>query len=376
MAPPADALQRQTKRYERKRQAILDAAVRLFNQKGVKGTTLADVAQSVGLITNSVTYYYRKKEELATACLLRSIEALEEIIARAVREPTLEARIRTVLRLYVAKLAASNSADEPPLMSFSDMRALTTPHVELVFDTYTNMFRRLREVFRDGSGHALSRPEENARTHLLISLMNGARVWIDHYEPEDYARDRRPDRRYPAAWPGGSGLGLVARAPAADRVAVRRRGFARSLPAFGDDPHQRAGLSRRVGREDLGPAECDEGLLLSSQRQQGRPRRRLFRPYLRGGAPGPARCGNHRANRLGPALHGGRRTRPLPALRTGAAPAEFGFQRPSRGSQARDEAHHGPARTAFRGASSSRAWWTARSVRSIPPSPRASSTAW
>jgi AcrR family transcriptional regulator len=188
MAPPADALQRQTKRYERKRQAILDAAVRLFNQKGVKGTTLADVAQSVGLITNSVTYYYRKKEELATACLLRSIEALEEIIARAVREPTLEARIRTVLRLYVAKLAASNSADEPPLMSFSDMRALTTPHVELVFDTYTNMFRRLREVFRDGSGHALSRPEENARTHLLISLMNGARVWIDHYEPEDYAR--------------------------------------------------------------------------------------------------------------------------------------------------------------------------------------------
>ena len=125
--------------------------MRLFNQKGVKGTTLADVAQSVGLITNSVTYYYRKKEELATACLLRSIEALEEIIARAVREPTLEARIRTVLRLYVAKLAASNSADEPPLMSFSDMRALTTPHVELVFDTYTNMFRRLREVFRDGA---------------------------------------------------------------------------------------------------------------------------------------------------------------------------------------------------------------------------------
>src|SRR4028119_1238335 len=85
MTPSSSALPRQTKRYEQKRQAILDAAVRLFNQKGLKGTTLADVAQSVGLITNSVTYYYRKKEELATACLVRSIEVLEELIAAAMR---------------------------------------------------------------------------------------------------------------------------------------------------------------------------------------------------------------------------------------------------------------------------------------------------
>ncbi|MGZ8362699.1 MAG: TetR/AcrR family transcriptional regulator, partial [Caulobacteraceae bacterium] len=46
----------QTKRFERKREAILDAAARLFNQKGLKGATLAEVAQRVGLITTSVTY--------------------------------------------------------------------------------------------------------------------------------------------------------------------------------------------------------------------------------------------------------------------------------------------------------------------------------
>ncbi|MGG2362072.1 TetR/AcrR family transcriptional regulator, partial [Salmonella enterica] len=63
----------QTRRYNQKRDAILDAAAVLFNQKGLKGTTLAAVADSVGLMTNSVTYYYRKKEELATAGLLRSI---------------------------------------------------------------------------------------------------------------------------------------------------------------------------------------------------------------------------------------------------------------------------------------------------------------
>lgn len=188
MTPTSTALPRQTKRYEQKRQAILDGAVQLFNQKGLKGTTLADVAQSVGLITNSVTYYYRKKEELATACLLRSIEALDEIIAAALQRGTPEERLRTILRLYCERLAESASGDRPPLMSFSDMRSLTSPHVELVFDTYNQMFRHLRSLYDLDGVPPLSRAHKNARAHLLISVMHGVRHWVDHYEPQDYRR--------------------------------------------------------------------------------------------------------------------------------------------------------------------------------------------
>ncbi len=188
MTPSSSALPRQTKRYEQKRQAILDAAVRLFNQKGLKGTTLADVAQSVGLITNSVTYYYRKKEELATACLLRSIDVLEGMIAAALQEATPEDRLRAILLLYFEKLAESASGDQPPMMSFSDMRSLTSPHVELVFSTYNQMFRHLRGLFELNGDLPLTRAHRNARTHLLISVMHGVRHWIDHYEPEDYRR--------------------------------------------------------------------------------------------------------------------------------------------------------------------------------------------
>jgi AcrR family transcriptional regulator len=186
MTPTSNALPRQTKRYEQKRQAILDGAVQLFNQKGLKGTTLADVAQSVGLITNSVTYYYRKKEELATACLLRSIEALDGLIAVALQRETPEERLRTILRLYCERLAESASGDRPPLMSFSDMRSLTSPHVELVFDTYNQMFRHLRSLYDLDGAPPLSRAQKNARAHLLISVMHGVRHWIDHYEPQDY----------------------------------------------------------------------------------------------------------------------------------------------------------------------------------------------
>lgn len=184
----AETMPRQTKRFEQKRQAILDAAARLFNQKGLKGTTLADVAQHVGLITNSVTYYYRKKEELATACLLRSIALLEDMIATAAREPSPEARLAALLRLYFLELAGSTAGDHAPLMVFSDMRALTSPHVELVFDAYNQMFRHIRRLLQTQGGTPFDRAEQNARAHLVVSLMHGARHWIDHYEAEDYER--------------------------------------------------------------------------------------------------------------------------------------------------------------------------------------------
>ena len=62
LAPPVTA------RFSRKRDAIVAAATELLNYRGVRGMTLALVAERVGLITTSVTYYFKKKDELAAAC--------------------------------------------------------------------------------------------------------------------------------------------------------------------------------------------------------------------------------------------------------------------------------------------------------------------
>ena len=68
MSDPSSPAPRQTKRFEQKRGAILDAAAKRFNERGIRGTSLADVSSGVGLMTNSITYYYRRKEDLAAAC--------------------------------------------------------------------------------------------------------------------------------------------------------------------------------------------------------------------------------------------------------------------------------------------------------------------
>lgn len=181
-APP------QTRRFEQKREAILDAAARLFNARGLRGATLSEVARSVGLITTSVTYYYRKKDDLAAACLLRATEVIDELIDRAEAAPTPEGKLRAFLRGFFAALAEVAEGERPEFVNFYDIFALTGRHSEAVFEAYTRLFRRIRQLFRTEADAVFDRREQNARAHLLLHLTLWTRHWAPRYEPEDYAR--------------------------------------------------------------------------------------------------------------------------------------------------------------------------------------------
>src|SRR5512143_444785 len=119
-----------TARYQEKRERVLDAAAVLFNQRGVKGATLSDIATSVGLVTNSVTYYYRKKEDLATACFLRTIAVFDALAASAAKQPTPAARIATFYAQLARLLADIELGGHVPIVNFNDIRALPNPHAE------------------------------------------------------------------------------------------------------------------------------------------------------------------------------------------------------------------------------------------------------
>ena len=189
-----------TLRFAEKRELILDGAAALFNRRGIKAGTLSEVAASVGLATNSLTYYYRKKEDLVVACLLRSIAALDGVIAEAdVRVPPgdLAGRVRAVVQGYVAMLAAIEDRLRPALIFFTDMRAVPQPQAEPAFLAYVAMFRRLRGLLHggrcgDGVGlppwRSAERRALNARSHVLLSQLLWSRSWLGRYETSDYPR--------------------------------------------------------------------------------------------------------------------------------------------------------------------------------------------
>ena len=147
---------------------------------------MADVAQAVALITNSVTYYYRKKEDIASACFLRTIDALNAIIEQAARANDSSAKVRELFRLYAILLARIATGDHPDLVHFHDIRALYGPHAEMVFAAYTDMFRGARRLLHPRDGDGGDRAKVNARAHVLVSIVNAMGLWISRYETQDY----------------------------------------------------------------------------------------------------------------------------------------------------------------------------------------------
>lgn len=175
-----------TARFRDKREAILDGAARLFNQHGVKGAMISDVAQSVGLVTNSLTYYYRKKDDLVAACLLRSMEAMGDAADAAAQGPSLEARLRGFIDRYLGLLAEIGAGRHPELIVFSDLLTVPAPHDTVVVAAYNQLFRRVRRLIDVAQPTPLDAAARNARAHLLLSSVSWARAWLLRYDPDDY----------------------------------------------------------------------------------------------------------------------------------------------------------------------------------------------
>lgn len=174
-------------RYTRKKDAIVAAAAGILNRRGVKGMTLADVAASVDLSTTSITYYFKKKEDLAVACFLCGIEWFDRLIAEAFAESDPRMRLKRFVELYLQSNRRIREGKEPPIAVFSDIRALKEPHLSAVLEPYNALFRKVRTLFQ-APGIELDRHAANARTHVLMEQIYWSVVWLARYDAEDYPR--------------------------------------------------------------------------------------------------------------------------------------------------------------------------------------------
>lgn len=173
-------------KFQQRKEMILRAAVDVLARKGVRGMTLAEVAAGLDLVPTAVSYYFRKKEDLAAACFLRAIERYDSLMAAAeAQAPNPAGRLAAFVKGFFADAAAQAVGEADPIVPFNDVRALQDPAVNVA---YVAMFRRLRSLALTGEGVTLERPERNARTHLLISQLFWAPVWLHRYGPLDYPR--------------------------------------------------------------------------------------------------------------------------------------------------------------------------------------------
>jgi AcrR family transcriptional regulator len=179
-----------TARYARKKKAIVAAASDILNHDGVKGMTLASVAARVGLITTSVTYYFKKKEELAVACFLEGIDRFDELFCNALRANDPRERLLLLLESWLDLHRKIKTREAPPIAVFNDIRALDKEHRSVVFERYTKFFTNVRRLFVAPELSFLDERSEMARAHVLTEQIFWAVAWLPRYDFEDYARIR------------------------------------------------------------------------------------------------------------------------------------------------------------------------------------------
>ncbi|MDZ4369929.1 MAG: TetR/AcrR family transcriptional regulator [Phenylobacterium sp.] len=188
--PPRSAAARSTDRFERKREAILDAATRILNRKGIRGLTLGDTAAAVDLSTTSVTYYFKRKDDLAAACITRGIETLTEIAEQAARAETPYDRLNAFITQYLDTLKRTEAGQASPLPIISELRALTSPRREEVASAYGRLFRKARQIFDHPDLAWMSRGRRTARTRMLLEHVFWGGSWLSKYDTEDFPRIR------------------------------------------------------------------------------------------------------------------------------------------------------------------------------------------
>ncbi|WP_028966397.1 TetR/AcrR family transcriptional regulator [Sphingomonas phyllosphaerae] len=176
-----------TRRFREKRQAILAAAADAINEQSAKGMTFADVARRVGLNTTSVTYYFKRKEELAAAAFEQTLDSLMAMLDDAAREATPQARVARMVTLNVERLMRIERGEERALAVLSDLRAMDEPMRATLMNRWREVFRRTRALW--GSG--LSREATDlagARAHVLLENIFWLPLWLPRYEVDQYPR--------------------------------------------------------------------------------------------------------------------------------------------------------------------------------------------
>jgi len=94
----------------RSRQAILDAAERLFAERGYEATTMADIGSAAGLSAGAPAYFFQSKEELYRAVLGRAFEETSSLIrAWRLGETDPEQAVKDAISSYIDFLGARPS---------------------------------------------------------------------------------------------------------------------------------------------------------------------------------------------------------------------------------------------------------------------------
>lgn len=162
---------------QRRRQELIDAAARIFQDKGYEAASIQDVADALGILKGSVYYYIDSKEDLLFAAIQ---EVHESALANTETIRALDEDPLTLIRLFIeshVKHVSDNLVKAT--VFFHDFRSLDPARRDYIVkerDSY-DLFLRDLITRGQGEGQICKDIDPKLATLALLGMMNWTYQW-------------------------------------------------------------------------------------------------------------------------------------------------------------------------------------------------------
>jgi AcrR family transcriptional regulator len=157
------------------REQILDVAVALFNERGYDATSVADIADRLGVTKSALYHHFRSREELLAVAVDRALNGLEGLLDQpGATEGTPRARLGHVLRGAVRVLIS-----ELPSVTLL-LRVRGNSEIERSALERRRAFdHRVTELVRaaQAAGEVRADVDGGVATRLLFGMVNSITEW-------------------------------------------------------------------------------------------------------------------------------------------------------------------------------------------------------
>lgn len=155
---------------------IIDAAIELFGSRGFKGTTIAAIAERVGLTDAGVLHHFPTKSVLIEAALERGL-LLQTTRMRELLEPGGLEAIRR-MRDWGSIVEESPELSSLQIVMSTEGIASDSPVRDYVQQRYTNLHDLIVGLIKQGVDRGEIRPEADAdwEASALVAYLDGIRL--------------------------------------------------------------------------------------------------------------------------------------------------------------------------------------------------------
>jgi AcrR family transcriptional regulator len=166
------------KRPPRRRQhEVVEAAARVFHEKGYESTSIQEIAEAVGILKGSLYYYIDSKEDLLYA-ILQSVH--EDALANIKRVETVDGDALQKVRAFVTLHLTFNAANLTKMgVFFHDFRSLNPEHRQIIVDERDLYDELLRDLIRQGQRESIICPDVDPKFAALGVM--GMTNWLYHW---------------------------------------------------------------------------------------------------------------------------------------------------------------------------------------------------